>query len=239
MFLTSLEGDCSALYTFGFHSTNAGDVLNWSSFNLTDPIWCCADTEPYPSGLTCTGNRITSFVAPSLQLEGFFDESFNSLDGLTFLDLSNNTYLYGSLTPLVTLHNLQEIWLADNFFTGSLSLFGQLTSLSSLSLKHNLLTGDLAGLSALSALNFLSVGRNYLTGSVSPLSHLVSLDTLELYDNELTGSLDSLSVLIHLKHLFISNNQFGTSTFTQTLDFLQNLTELTLFYSSRNQIGGT
>ena len=170
-------------------------------------------------GVTVENKRVTGldfyFHYDSTQnVSGSFAEELWELDGLTTLNLSNNSIEDSIPSDIDSLTNLQRLNLRDNELTGSIPKeLGSLSNLGNLDLEYNQLEGSIPSeLQNLTNLQRLDLGGNYLTGSIpTELGGLSNLTSLDLSYNQLEGSIPSeISNLNNLYSLYLSGNGFDS-----------------------------
>ena len=165
--------------------------------------------------------------------------TYNTTDGVTQIDLSNQS-LNGSIpNTLGDLTNLTQLNLFKNSLTGPIpAQLGDLANLTNLNLSNNSLTGSIpAQLGDLTNLTSLNLIGNDLSGSIpAQLGDLTNLTSLEVNSNDLTGWIPAqLGSLTNLTNLRLDRNDLTGSIPTQ----LGNLANLTLLYLSNNDLTGS
>ncbi|CAL4896521.1 unnamed protein product [Urochloa decumbens] len=195
-------------------SWDANKPSNW---NGNDP---CGDKW---TGIICIGNRVTSIRLSSFGLSGSLSGDIQSLSELTYLDLSYNKDLGGSLPSSIgSLMNLQSLILVGCSFSGEIPKeLGQLSKLIFLSLNSNRFTGSIpASLGSLSKLYWFDLADNKLTGTLpifdgtNPgLDNLTSTKHFHFGMNQLSGPIPSEIFSSHMKliHMLLDNNNFSGS----------------------------
>ncbi|XP_017428038.1 receptor-like protein 9DC3 [Vigna angularis] len=189
--------------------------------------------------LSCSGASLTLLDLSSNHFEGSIPVSFSNLTHLTFLDLSYNIYLNGSIpSSLLTFPSLTLLDLQLNQFSGQIpNVFPQSNSFEKLDLSHNNIEGELPStLSNLQHLIFLDLSKNKFSGQISSsISNLQQLIHLDLSYNEFKGQIpSSLSNLQHLVILDLSENEFSG----QIPSSISNFHNLTTLILAKNELRG-
>jgi hypothetical protein len=147
----------------------------------------------------------------------------SQLQGLQVIQIENgflNNELFGDISFVKTLSNLQKLHLAGIELRGSLDgNFQTLNKLSDLSLKCPMVVGDISSLSHLKKMKFMSLNSmTKLTGDINVLSKFSSsLQVLQLAGCEnLQGNISSLSNLTNLTSLSVTGSM-GIHGDTETL----------------------
>ncbi|CAJ1948430.1 unnamed protein product [Sphenostylis stenocarpa] len=163
-------------------------------------------------------------------------------------------------SSVFSLQHLQNLNLAENFFTGPMASFGMAKNLTNLDLSHNALSGVIPSshFQGLHNLVYIDLRDNSFTGSIpsslftlpllqeiqlshNQFSHLdefinVSSSVLKLLDlssNNLSGSFPTFIFQLNTLSIFrISSNKFNGSVQLNKLSMLKNLTELDLSYNN-------
>ncbi|XP_043694958.1 serine/threonine-protein kinase BRI1-like 2 [Telopea speciosissima] len=191
-------------------------------------------------GVTCTLGRATSLDLSGANLVGAIPfYPLESLDMLSVLNLSSNSFTVNSSTSLLNLPpGLKQL---DLSFSGLLGLipdgfFSKYQNLVYVNLAHNNLTGFIPNNLLVNSVNLqvLDISFNNLTGTISGINLENSCDSLfhlDISGNQITDVIpSSLSSCINLKTLNFSFNQFtgwipttlGGLTSLQRLDFSHN-----------------
>ncbi|KAL2623125.1 hypothetical protein R1flu_003330 [Riccia fluitans] len=162
--------------------------------------------------------RVTQTNLTSAGIMGTIPVDFGSLDRLTVLDLSNNSFSGSLPQSLVKGKTLRELNLADNYLAGNLSLFAEnpdssaLANLEILSLRNNSFSGDLLAVfkafGPRSPVSRIDLSHNSFSGSIpEDVRQLTSLEALNLSHDYLTGPLPTgLFTLPGLATLSAVNN---------------------------------
>ncbi|XP_047149474.1 receptor-like protein 11 [Vigna umbellata] len=189
--------------------------------------------------LSCSAASLTILDLSFNQFEGPIPVSFSNLTHLTFLDLSHNIYLNGSIpSSLLTLPYLSFLDLGFNQFGDQIpNVFPQSNKFQELDLSHNNIEGELPStLSNLQWLVFLDLSMNKLSGQI-PLSilNLQYLVFLDLSHNRLEGPLPNKIIsLSNLTRLYLNDNLLNETIPVWCLS----LTYLLELYLSNNQFTG-
>ncbi|KAF8040830.1 hypothetical protein BT93_B2912 [Corymbia citriodora subsp. variegata] len=212
---------------------------NWS--NSSDPCRLPWD------GVTCDSNsRVTGLKLSGMQIKGLLLGQIAGLTELTYLDLSLNKDLNGSIPPhLGSLQNLKNLSLAGCSLSGSIpDELGNLTELTFLALNTNNLSGNIPpSLGKLSQLYWFDVSENQLTGplpvstdTTPGLDLLFKCQHFHFSKNRLSGAIpDKLfSSNMSLIHILFDDNQFNGSI-PSTVGLVQTLEALRL---DRNSFSG-
>ncbi|KOM46578.1 hypothetical protein LR48_Vigan07g028200 [Vigna angularis] len=190
--------------------------------------------------LSCSGASLTLLDLSSNHFEGSIPVSFSNLTHLTFLDLSYNIYLNGSIpSSLLTFPSLTLLDLQLNQFSGQIpNVFPQSNSFEKLDLSHNNIEGQIpSSLSNLQHLVILDLSENEFSGQIpSSISNFHNLTTLILAKNELRGQIPSS--LLNLQHLIFLNLAYNRleGPLPNKITGLPNLTDLHL---NDNLLNGT
>ncbi|KAF8040829.1 hypothetical protein BT93_B2911 [Corymbia citriodora subsp. variegata] len=198
-------------------------------------------------GVTCDSNsRVTGLGLSGMNIKGLLLGEIAGLTELTYLDLSLNKGLNGSIPPqLGSLQNLTILILAGCGLSGSIpDELGNLTQLTFLALNTNNLSGNIpASLGKLSKLSWLDVSENQLTGSLpvstgtTPgLDLLLNCNHFHFGKNQLSGTIpDKLfSSDMSLIHILFDDNKFNGSI-PSTVGLVQTVEALRL---DRNSFSG-
>jgi Leucine-rich repeat (LRR) protein len=155
---------------------------NWTQCrgSRPDPCRCATDYGKVTCSKDAAGNNhITGIAltsggnAPPFGLSGTLPEELTNLTALTFLDLSFNEHLYGSIPSGISgLSALTSLALNRNQFTGTIPPgIGQLLALITLGLQYNLFNGSIPeSLVKLTNVTLLHLAGNRLTGTVPNLN---------------------------------------------------------------------
>ncbi|KAK9664570.1 hypothetical protein RND81_14G052500 [Saponaria officinalis] len=136
--------------------------------------------------------------------------NFLDFSGLTFIDLSENSFSGPIPSSLGQLNKLQSVNLGSNQLSGPIpASLGRIKTLTHLYLYINNLTGPLpSSLGSLPNLNELGIYQNKLTGSIPP--NFANITAINLSNNRLTG--DASFMFGSKKTAFtlinLSNNRF-------------------------------
>jgi len=185
--------------------------------------------------------KLISLTLPFNNIKGPIPDGLRNLTLLKNLDLRRNSF--SSSIPnwfYDSLPHLKFLNLSFNFLQGTISrILGNVTSLITLDLSHNELEGPIPiSLGNLTSLIALDLSRNQLEGPIGELPRslekLSSLRTLILSSNQFSGNpFESLKSLSKLSHLDIADNYFQGIV---KEGHLENLTNLKIFYASRNNL---
>ncbi|XP_020595295.1 leucine-rich repeat receptor-like protein kinase PXC1 [Phalaenopsis equestris] len=172
--------DTEALTIFR-HQADVHGILaaNWSSPDACNGQW---------HGVSCSGDRVTSLLLPSLDLRGSLD-SLSHVDQLRLLDLHSNR-LNGTLLPLTSsLLKLKFLYLSGNDLSGEIPVsIGRLSRLLRIDLSNNDLHGFIPALGNLSRLLTLRLQNNLLAGRLPDLNVILpKLVQLNVSNNQLSG----------------------------------------------------
>ncbi len=246
-----LAGDCDVFYTCVTLQSLA------PALSVTDSAWCCA--LPFSAcrnttgglrvvSLTINGGRLRGALCPQLaqlsllerldlggnELSGDL-EALSQLPSLSWLDLSFNGDLSGTVAPLSALTRLQFLSLAGCSMRGSLDPLAALTALTTLRLFNNNFVGTAIGLSSMTLLTTLRVAGNpNLGGSLQPFARLTALTWLSIANCAFGGTLSPLANLTNLLYLVAGNNRLR-----DTLAALATLRSLRSVDLSNNEMYGT
>ncbi|XP_062224553.1 leucine-rich repeat receptor protein kinase HPCA1-like [Phragmites australis] len=227
--------------------TNSQDVAalqalmkNWRN----EPQSWTGSTDPCTSwdGISCSSGRVTEMRLPSMNLHGTLSNTIYQLSALTYLDLSNNPNLGGTLSPDIgNLKQLTILILLGCSFTGNIPKeIGNLTKLTFLALNSNKFTGGIPPtLGLVSNLIWLDLSANQLSGEipVSPgLNQLLSTKHFHFSENQLTGPMSEslFNANMSLIHVIFDRNKF-TGPIPKSLGLVPNLTIIQL---DQNQFSG-
>ena len=183
------------------------------------------DIDPYFKDIrhekgTCPGNSpaVTNLVLANNNLNGTLPpEFFRFLPKLTYLDLTENSLLYGSLpTELGRLSELNILFLDDCNLNGTLpSEIGGLSIANTFSIWGGQLSGTIPSeLGKLRWLEHLLLGANNLEGTIpDELVMLTNLIWLALENNHLTGTIpiEVFGGMDMLAGLELNGNSFSGS----------------------------
>lgn len=191
-------------------------------------------------GLRCgVGDKSDRVVEVSLANNNLFGvlpaAALASVSELTFIDLSGNSGISGSLEGIEGAVQLEGLWCTSCALEGPLSPLSGLTGLRSLRLEqNNLADSSLGAVSGLTLLEELRLNNNKLDGStLEPLSSLSSLSELQLSSCGLTGSVRFVGGLQSLHSLVLSGNRL-----TGTLQDLAQLQDITTLDIRSNELNG-
>ncbi|KAK0573300.1 hypothetical protein LWI29_006063 [Acer saccharum] len=205
----SLKTDAEALLMFKkmIQKDPNGVLSNWKS-NRNPCSWF---------GVTCSLRRATQLDLTGSNLVGTISfESLSSLDMLSVLRLSSNSFTLNSTSLLQLPYALKQLELSSVGLVGLVPdmFFSKCPNLVYVNASHNNLTGSLPDnlLSGSDKLQVFDLSYNNLTGSISGLNidenSCNSLLQLDLSQNHLMGSIPfSLSNCTNLKLLNLAINQ--------------------------------
>ncbi|XP_047977509.1 probable LRR receptor-like serine/threonine-protein kinase At1g56130 [Salvia hispanica] len=233
---------------------------------IENAIWAPDSANPRID-CDCVGTvcHITHLKIYALDISGQIPPELFLLTELMDLNLNQNM-LNGSIPPEIgLLSKMEYLALGINNLTGSVpAALGNLTRLRSLSFGSNNLQGALPrDLGNLTLLDQLYIDSSGLSGPIpQELSKLTSLQTIWMSDNGFTGKLpeflstftelkdlrvegtnlegpipNSFSALTKLENLRIGDLNVGESD--SSLDFLENLTSLSILSLRNCQIRGS
>jgi len=133
-------------------------------------------------------------------------ESIVTLTQLQELYVHNNqlTALPESISGLT---RLQELFVPNNQLTGLPESIGALTQLQSLDVSGNQLTALPESIAALTQLKMLTVWENQLTALPESIAALTQLKMLTVWENQLTALPESIAALTQLQSLDVDNNR--------------------------------
>ncbi|KAJ0040758.1 hypothetical protein Pint_27248 [Pistacia integerrima] len=198
---------------------------NWVGDDPCDSSW---------EGIICINSSVISIVLSGIDLRGNLPEDIQNLPELINLDLSQNKYLTGTLTPSIgQLTKLVSLVLTGCNFSGLIpDTLGSLTQLVTLNLNSNSFSGPIpASIGNLTKLVLLDLTDNQLNGTIpvsnetSPgLDGLVNALHFHFGRNQLTGPvpLSLFSSGMKLIHVLFDNNNF-TGNIPSSLDQAQSL----------------
>ena len=231
-----LDMDCQTL--LGIMDELVGEdgtaELNWS------PDTPIADWQGV-SSFSGTG-RVYSIRLPNAGLAGVIPASFNDLDALEKLTLSEND-LTGEIPDLSDLDNLIWLILSDNNLSGSVpATLGDMAELDYLYLHRNDLSGSIpVELGDATRLRRLYLHGNGLTGEIpTELGNLSRLRNMILSSNMLTGEIPAeLAGATNLKLLYLDNNML-TGSIPAELGSIMTAADDTLrrLYLNNNMLSG-
>ncbi|KAK6146657.1 hypothetical protein DH2020_020526 [Rehmannia glutinosa] len=236
-----------ALVVFGKFSsikTDAIALLSFKKMISQDPNGALSDWQLKKDpcqwhGITCTLGRITAVDLAQSNLVGQVSFApFSSLDMLTSLNLSANSFSVNASTSLIQIpYGVKQLELSFSGIFGHIpeTLFTNCPNLEYLNLAFNNITGLLPENLFLRVdnLRYLDLSYNNISGSISNLKieKCGSLSHLDWSGNQITGSLPpsfsnctSLTELI-LPENFISGeipSSYGSLKALQRLDLSQN-----------------
>nr|QBB21102.1 serine/threonine-protein kinase BRI1-2a [Dimocarpus longan] len=232
----SIKKDAAALLKFKkMIQEDPNGVLSGWQLNRNPCTWF---------GITCSLGRATQLDLTGNKLVGtiFFDP-LSSLDMLSVLRLSSNTFTVNSTSLLNLPYALTQLELSSAGLVGLVpdNFFSKCPNLVHVNASHNNLTGSIPEslLSGSDKLQVLDLSYNNLTGSISGLvidqNSCNSLLHLDLSHNHIVGSIPiSFSNCTNLTILNLSYNQL-IGEIPTTLGELNSLHSLDL---SRNHITG-
>ncbi|KAJ4840125.1 hypothetical protein Tsubulata_039260 [Turnera subulata] len=236
--ITSIKTDEAALVSFKkmVQEDPEGVLSGWQISRSSPCSWY---------GVSCSRGRVTQLDLTSCKLVGTlsFDQHLASLDLLTVLKLSANSFTVNSTSLLQLPYALQQLELSSAGLVGAVpqNLFTKYPNLFYVNLSHNNLSGGLPDellLSNSDKLQALDLSYNNLTGSISGLKIQTSCNSLTLLDlsgNHFVGSIPpSLSNCTNLKTLNLSFNML-TGEMPRSFGELKSLQRLDL---SHNHITG-
>ncbi len=202
--------DYDALVAF-YNATN-GD--NWT--NNTN--WLDT-TKPVSTwyGVTEVNGRVGLLSLFNNNLNGTIPVEIGDFSELTFLQIANNPFLFGTIPNEITnLSNLQTLALYSCGLSGELPTdIGNLTNLTYIGLFNNFFSGDLpASVADLVNLQFIEINNNDFTGSLANLqSGFANLQVFNIANNNFEGTLPDFTPLPNLQTLWIQNNKFEFGDF--------------------------
>ncbi|XAR64504.1 Non-specific serine/threonine protein kinase [Bertholletia excelsa] len=228
--LSSIKTDAEALIQFKkMVDKDPSGVLSGWELNRNPCTW---------HGVTCTLGRVTQLDLSNCNLFGTISFSaFSSLDMLTVLNLSANSFNVNSTSLLQLPYALKRLELSFSGLNGVIpeNLFSVCPNLDHVNLSSNNLTGPLPQNLLLNTdkLELLDLSFNNLTGSIASMKIETcnSLLHLDLSQNQIIGSLPySLPNCTNLKTLNFSLNMltgdiptsFGDLNSLQRLDLSHN-----------------
>ncbi|XP_047307597.1 serine/threonine-protein kinase BRI1-like 2 [Impatiens glandulifera] len=233
---SSIETDAAALILFKNMITkdSNGILSNWQLGKKNPCTW---------HGVTCSLSRITQLDLSLGNLIGTISFSpFSSLDNLSILNLSANSFTANASSLLQLPPQLNQLELSSSGISGTIpeTLFTKLPNLVYINLSNNNLTGSIPDklLSSNSdKLQVLDLSWNNLTGTISGMEirSCGSLSQIDLSRNEINGSIPySISNCTNLKILTFSYNRLS-GEIPETLGGLNSLQRLDL---SHNRLTG-
>ncbi|KAL2541388.1 Serine/threonine-protein kinase BRI1-like 2 [Abeliophyllum distichum] len=224
--------------------TDAAALLSFKKMIQNDPNGVLSDWQLKKDpcnwyGITCNLGRVTALDLAQSNLVGQVSFSpFSSLDMLTALNLSANSFAINSTTSLLQLpYGLKQLELSFSGLVGHVpeSFFAKCPNLVYVNLAFNNLTGFLPEnvMLHIDNLQYLDLSYNNITGSISYLKieSCNSLLHLDWSENQITGSLPaSFSNCTNLRELILPDNSlsgeippsFGELTSLQRLDLSHN-----------------
>ncbi|KAL2557713.1 Serine/threonine-protein kinase BRI1-like 2 [Forsythia ovata] len=224
--------------------TDAASLLSFKKMIQNDPNgvlsgWQLKKDPCNWYGITCSLGRVTALDLAQSNLVGQVSFSpFSSLDMLTALNLSANSFAINSTTSLLQLpYGLKQLELSFSGLVGHVpeSFFAKCPNLVYVNLAFNNLTGFLPEnvMLHIDNLQYLDLSYNNITGSISYLKieSCNSLLHLDWSGNQIIGSLPaSFSNCTSLKELILPENSlsgeippsFGELTSLQRLDLSHN-----------------
>ncbi|CAA3011770.1 serine threonine- kinase BRI1-like 2 [Olea europaea subsp. europaea] len=230
----------------GFSSikTDAEALLSFKKMIQNDPSGVLSDWQPKKDpcnwyGITCTLGRVTALDLAQSNLVGQVSFSpFSSLDMLTALNLSANSFAINSTTSLIQLpYGLKQLELSFSGLVGHLpeSFFAKCPNLVYVNFAFNNITGFLPEnlMLHIDNLQYLDLSYNNISGSISSLKieSCNSLLHLDWSGNQMIGSLPpSFSNCTKLEELILQENSlngeippsFGELSSLQRLDLSKN-----------------
>lgn len=233
--VTSIKTDAEALLKFKkmIQMDPNGDLSGWQ-----------LDRNPCSwYGVSCTMGRATELDLSGRSLSGTISfDPLASLDMLSVLKLSGNSFIVNSTSLLLLPYGLKELELSYSKIEGTIpeNFFPKRPNLVSVNLGFTNLTGPVPDdlLSNSDKLKFLDLSYNNLTGSISGLiieNSCNSLLQIDLSGNRLMGSLPaSLPNCTSLQNVYFQANSL-TGDIPKTFGELSGLQKLDL---SHNQITG-
>ena len=193
--------------------------------------------NPFDGTLPPSLGKLTALKAMIIPgMNGTIPDTFASLQQLEKLELLHSSVrpsrkLYGNLSVLSKLVNLEYLGLARNAFNGTLDFIGELPRLTYLNVQKCELVGTIpAVLTRLTALQELNLEQNSLSGTIPDgISALSELEELIMHNNRISGTIPNAAfgALKQLHSLDLSFNQFSGSI-PDMLKALQTLTFLRL-----------
>ncbi|XP_020242521.1 receptor kinase-like protein Xa21 [Asparagus officinalis] len=222
--------DLSALLAFKDHVTDPNGIL--SSSWTTNTSFCSW------TGVSCSRQRqrVVALNLSSLSLSGTIPPQITNLSFLSYIQLSNNSFVGPITDSFAQLPRLKSLILERNRLSGSVppAIFN-MSSITELSLRYNNLSGTLPSNDSLHAIlpqvQFLFLSTNLLSGNIpSSLSNCHHLQVLSMAVNRLSGNIPSeLGNLQQLRLLYLGVN-YLTGTMPASLGNLTNLVALDLPY---------
>lgn len=144
-----------------------------------------------------------------------------NVDSLDFLrEAPNLTHIRTSCYSASTIDDAKTVY-------GDISALGELTNLQSILLSYSNVTGDISALSGLEQLQEVQLGDTHVTGDISALNKLVNLRAMYLDSDNITGNLDALDGMPALENLGLSGS--GIKGSLSSLGALPNLNNLSLY----------
>ncbi|KAF3323128.1 leucine-rich repeat receptor-like protein kinase PXL2 [Carex littledalei] len=250
----------------GAGSDDRSALLSLKS-GLVDPLGLLNGWKDPPhcnwTGIACNSlNRVVSLDLSTMNISGQISNEITILTGLTYLNLSFNSFSTSLPKSLSSLTNLKSFDISQNLLVGNFpSGLGLCTGLTVLNGSGNNFEGPLPDdLSNATSLEILDLRGNFFEGVIPPsYRNLKRLKFLGLSGNNLTGQIPSeLGELISLEKLIIGYNELegsipaelGNLANLQYLDLavgnlvgkipseLGKLQQLTTLYLYQNNIGG-
>ncbi|XP_009604859.1 serine/threonine-protein kinase BRI1-like 2 [Nicotiana tomentosiformis] len=233
---SSIKTDAEALLLFkNMIQKDPGGVLSGWQLKNNPCSW---------NGVTCNNlGRVTNLDLQQSELVGEVSFSpFSSLDMLTVLNLSSNSFYVNASTSLSQLpYSLKQLELSFTGLAGFVpeNFFAKCSNLEYVSLSFNNITGSLPQnfLLHIDKLQYLAMDYNNLTGSISDIKIETcnSLLHLDLSGNQIFDSVPaSLSNCTTLQELVLAENSFSGSI-PSSFGELKSLQRLDL---SKNHLSG-
>ncbi|KAK6921578.1 Leucine-rich repeat [Dillenia turbinata] len=242
----SVSGTEQAL--FSTIKTDAEALINFKKMIQKDPngVLSSWNLEKSPCswhGVSCSLGRVTQLDLSGSNLVGaLFFNPLSSLEMLSVLNLSGNSFYINSTSLLQLPYGLKQLELSSSGLTGLVpeNFFSKYPNLLYAGLSHNNLSGSLPENIFLNSvkLQVVDLSYNNITGSISSLridGLSNSLLQIDLSGNHISDSIPyALSNCTNLKILNLSYNSF-TGEIPQSFNQLKNLQTLDL---SHNHITG-
>ncbi|KEH28923.1 verticillium wilt disease resistance protein [Medicago truncatula] len=170
--------------------------------------------------------KLTTLSLASCGLTGKFPKTIFQIGTFSFIDLSFNYNLHGSIPEFLLGGSLQTLRIRNTSFSGAFPYsIGNMGHLSELDLSNCELNGTLPfSLSNLTKLRYMDLSSNSFTGQMPPFGMAKNLTRLNLSHNRLSGEISSSNhfeglhnlVSVDLRDNFI-NGSIPSSLFALTL----------------------